>query len=167
MYMPNVRILRLEPNATYIPLTCVWVSLWVTQILGLASGVFAFLDTNMLVSFALGDAKFWRWGHCPTPTPDARYFALQWNIGLILRRNQEDNNDIKMNKPVIWCRQLSNPAHPKAIFISPAVATCSPPITPSAKNIPWLFGKVSIRALEVFIYDHFCPIYYRVPTQVL
>ena len=27
------------------------------------------------------NAKFWRWGHCPTPTPDARYFASQWNIG--------------------------------------------------------------------------------------
>ena len=24
----------------------------------------------------------WRRGHCPTPTPDARYFASQWNIGL-------------------------------------------------------------------------------------
>ena len=44
-YMANARNLRLGPNATYIPLTCVWVSRWgVTQIL-------AFLDTctNMLV----------------------------------------------------------------------------------------------------------------------
>ena len=24
-------------------------------------------------------------GHCPTPTPDARYFASQWNIGLRYR----------------------------------------------------------------------------------
>ena len=82
IYMANAKILCLEPNATYFPLTCVWVSRWVTQILGWASGVFAFLDTNMLVSFALGEAKFWRRGHCPTPTPDARYFASQWNIGL-------------------------------------------------------------------------------------
>ena len=29
-------------------------------------------------------AKFWRWGHCPTPTPNARYFVSQWNIGLSL-----------------------------------------------------------------------------------
>ena len=36
----------------------------------------------MLVYFALGNAKFWRWVHCPTPTPDARYFAFWWNIGL-------------------------------------------------------------------------------------
>ena len=53
-----------------------------TQILGLASGVFAFLDTNMLVSFALGDAKVWRWGSKPTPVPNANGFASQWNIGL-------------------------------------------------------------------------------------
>ena len=35
-------------------------------------------DTNMLVYFALGNAKFWHRVHCPTPTPDARYFASQW-----------------------------------------------------------------------------------------
>ena len=52
-----------------------------TQILGFASGVFAFLDTNMLVSFALGIAKVWRWGSKPTPVPNANGFALQWNIG--------------------------------------------------------------------------------------
>ena len=38
--------------------------------------------TNMLVYFALGNAKYWRRVHCPTPTPDARYFAFWWNIGL-------------------------------------------------------------------------------------
>ena len=26
--------------------------------------------------------KCWRRGHCPTPAPDARYFAFWWNIGL-------------------------------------------------------------------------------------
>ena len=36
----------------------------------------------MLVYFALGNAKFWRRVHCPTPAPDARYFAFWWNIGL-------------------------------------------------------------------------------------
>ena len=30
----------------------------------------------MLVYFALGNAKFWRQVHCPTPTPDARYFGI-------------------------------------------------------------------------------------------
>ena len=29
----------------------------------------------------ISNAKFWRRGHCPAPTPDARYFASQWNIG--------------------------------------------------------------------------------------
>ena len=86
MYMPNARILLLEPNATYIPLTCVWVSRWVTQILGLALGVFAFLDTNMLVSFALGDAKVWRWGSKPTALPNANGFASQWNIGFKIKQ---------------------------------------------------------------------------------
>ena len=38
-------------------------------------------DTNMLVYFALGNAKFWGRVHCPTSTPDARYFESQWNIG--------------------------------------------------------------------------------------
>ena len=37
--------------------------------------------TNMLVYFALGNAKCWRRGHCPMPAPDARYFAFWWNIG--------------------------------------------------------------------------------------
>ena len=62
--MPNAKILRLEPNATYIPLTCVGFRVGVTQILGLASGVFAFLDTDMLV--------------CLT---QKKSFVSQWNIG--------------------------------------------------------------------------------------
>ena len=36
----------------------------------------------MLVYFALGNAQFWRWVHCLTPTPDARYLAFWWNISL-------------------------------------------------------------------------------------
>ena len=54
---------------------------------GLASGNVK-KYTNMLVYFALGNAQFWRWVHCPTPTPDARYFAFWWNIGFKLNLNQ-------------------------------------------------------------------------------
>ena len=32
----------------------------------------------------ISNAKFWRRGHCPTPTPDARYFVFWWNIGFIV-----------------------------------------------------------------------------------
>ena len=52
-----------------------------TQILGLASGVFVFSDTNMLVSPRL---KCGVGGCKPTPGPDANGFASQWNIGLSL-----------------------------------------------------------------------------------
>ena len=34
------------------------------------------------------NAKFWRRRHCPTPTPDARYFASKWNIGFRLYTHQ-------------------------------------------------------------------------------
>ena len=47
-----------------------------TQLLGFAK------DSNMLVYFALGDAKVWRWGSKPTPGPNANNFASQWNIGV-------------------------------------------------------------------------------------
>ena len=59
-----------------------------TQLLSFASGKMRKCaspnarDTNMLVYFALGNAKFWRQVHCPTLTPNARYFAFWWNIGL-------------------------------------------------------------------------------------
>ena len=53
----------------------------------------------MLVYFALGNAKFWRQVHCPTPTPDARYFASQWNIGFRL----EIYGDSESRMP--WCIQ--------------------------------------------------------------
>ena len=36
----------------------------------------------MLVYFALGDAKVWRWGSKPTLVPNANGFASQCNIGL-------------------------------------------------------------------------------------
>ena len=67
MYMPNARILRLEPKATYIPLTRVGVLYWVKRKFASPN----VNDTNMLVSFALGDAK----------VPNTNDFASQWNIG--------------------------------------------------------------------------------------
>ena len=74
MYMANTKNLRLGPNATYIPLTLgVWVfALGVTQIFGLVSGVtqiFAFLDTNMLVSLT---QKLCHWGSRPKQGPYAK-----------------------------------------------------------------------------------------------
>ena len=38
----------------------------------------------MLIYFALGDAKVWRWGSKPMPGPNANGFASQWNIGFNL-----------------------------------------------------------------------------------
>ena len=74
-------------NATYIPLTGVggWLGdnanfrfgIWVMQILVLS-------NAKIYQNVGISNAKFWRWGHCPTPTPDARYFASQWNIGFSL-----------------------------------------------------------------------------------
>ena len=55
-----------------------------TQILGLASGVRQILalgNAKIYQHVGISNAKFWRRGHYPTPTPDARYFASQWNIG--------------------------------------------------------------------------------------
>ena len=56
-----------------------------TQILGLAWGVtqiVALGNAKVYQHVGISNAKLWRRGHCPTPTPDARYFASQWNIGL-------------------------------------------------------------------------------------
>ena len=39
-------------------------------------------DTNMLVFFALGDAKILSFALGDAKVPDARYFAFWWNIGL-------------------------------------------------------------------------------------
>ena len=61
MYMANAEVLRLVPNATYIPLTCVGVKFALPNA----------KDTNMLVYFALADAK----------VLNANGFASQWNIG--------------------------------------------------------------------------------------
>ena len=61
----------------------------VRQILSLASGVTQILALGNAKTYqhvGISNAKFWRRGHCPTPTPDARYFASQWNIGFRLCR---------------------------------------------------------------------------------
>ena len=55
-----------------------------TQILGLASGVTQILalgNAKIHQHVGISNAKFWHRGHCPTPIPNARYFASQWNIG--------------------------------------------------------------------------------------
>ena len=46
--------------------------------LGFSLGPQAFLETNMLVSAKRKSCV----GFCPTRTPNARGFTLQWNIGL-------------------------------------------------------------------------------------
>ena len=51
---------------------------------GLASGltqILALGNAKIYQHVGIYNAKFCRRGHCPTPTPDARYFALQWNLG--------------------------------------------------------------------------------------
>ena len=71
MYMANAKILRLVPNATYIPLTHVGGFALGDANVSQHVGIFALGDAKVL-SFALGDAK----------VPDANGFALQWNVGL-------------------------------------------------------------------------------------
>ena len=66
MYMANAKVLCLVPNATYIPLT---------RVGGFALGN---AKKTMLVSPMQNSGVG---GHCPTPTPDAMYFASQCNIG--------------------------------------------------------------------------------------
>ena len=53
--------------------------------LGFASGktqILGFVLAPRYQHVCIPNAKFWRRGYCPTPTPNARYFASQWNIGL-------------------------------------------------------------------------------------
>ena len=47
----------------------------ITQILSLG-------NAKIYQHVGISNAKFWHRGHCPTPTPDARYFAFWWNKGL-------------------------------------------------------------------------------------
>ena len=58
------------------------LALGLTQNLGLASGNANF---HILDTVGISNAKVWRRGHCPTPAPDARYFAFWWNIGFSVR----------------------------------------------------------------------------------
>ena len=71
MYMANAKVLRLVPNATYIPLT---------RVGGFASPNAR--DTNMLVFFALGNAKVLSFALGDAKVPNGNGFASQWNIGL-------------------------------------------------------------------------------------
>ena len=51
---------------------------------GLASGktqILALGNAKIYQHVGISNAKFWCRGHCPTPAPDARYFAFWWNIG--------------------------------------------------------------------------------------
>ena len=83
MYMPNARILRLEPNATYSPLIRVGVLRWVMQILKFVLGLtLVFFCVFRYQHVSIGNAKLWRWGSKPTPVPNVNVFASQWNIGL-------------------------------------------------------------------------------------
>ena len=56
---------------------------------GLASGkteIRGFALAPRYQHVGIPNAKFWHRGYCPTPTPNTRNFASQWNIGLILYR---------------------------------------------------------------------------------
>ena len=81
MYMANTKVLRMVPNVTYIPLTCVGGFALgnvknlrhPTQEISTCWYIFA-LDNAKVLSFALGDAK----------VPNKNGFASQWNIGYSL-----------------------------------------------------------------------------------
>ena len=62
---------------------------------GLALGktqILALGNTKIYQHVGISNAKFWRRGHCPTPAPDARYFAFWWNIGLSLYSTATQNH---------------------------------------------------------------------------
>ena len=69
MYMPDAKMLHWGPNATYIPLE-----------MGSPNA----RDTDMLVFFALGNAKVLSFALGNAKLPDASSFASQWNIGLTI-----------------------------------------------------------------------------------
>ena len=85
IYMANTRNLRLGANATHIPLT---------RVGGFALGdakKFASpnaRDTNMLVFFALGNAKVLSFALGDAKVPNANGFVSQLNIGFNLRSLQ-------------------------------------------------------------------------------
>ena len=56
---------------------------------GLASGktqILALGNAKIYQHVGISNAKFWHRGHCPMPTPDARYFASQWNVGFTFKQ---------------------------------------------------------------------------------
>ena len=75
MYMANASILRWDPTQLYSTDWRCGLALGKTQVLALG-------NAKIYQHVGIASAKFWRRGHCPTPTPDARYFTSQWNIGL-------------------------------------------------------------------------------------
>ena len=79
MYMANAKILRLEPNVTYIPLTRVVVLRWVKRKICVTQQ-----KRYRHVSFALGNAKVWRWGSKPTPAPNANGLRRSGIYALLL-----------------------------------------------------------------------------------
>ena len=95
MYMPNAKMLRWGPSATYIPLEMGFaLATHRNEIYRKKRNVhgqrkkFASpnaRDTNMLVFFALGNAKVLSFALGKAKLPDASSFALQWNIGSNVR----------------------------------------------------------------------------------
>ena len=83
MCMPNARILHLELNTTYIPLTRVGVLCWVMQKFASPNAK----DTNMLVSFALGDASLVSFVLGDPKVPNANFFfeAEKYRLKSLLR----------------------------------------------------------------------------------
>ena len=78
MYMANTKILRLVPNATYIPLTRVG-----GFALGDAKNLHHLTQKYQHVGiFALGDAQVLCFALGEGKVPNANGFASQWNIGL-------------------------------------------------------------------------------------
>ena len=89
---------------------CLGFALVKMQILGFASAktqIKGFALAPKYQHVGIPNAKFWRWGHCPTPTPDARYFASQWNIGFRRLNCYYISPD---TKPVLYNTHTSFPA---------------------------------------------------------
>ena len=78
MYMANATFLGWGPNATYIPLACVRGN---THFMFCAGGKANF-SVFIYQHVGIGNTKSWCWGCYPTPAPDAKGMASQWNIGL-------------------------------------------------------------------------------------
>ena len=76
--MANASILRWDPTQPIFHWLAFGVALGKTQILELG-------NAKIYQHVGISNAKFWRRGHCPTPTPDPMCFASQWNIGFKLQ----------------------------------------------------------------------------------